>query len=341
MAKIDISLFGLDPASADPKYIQLADAITDQITRGNLSLGDKLPSVNTFSSELEMSRETVFKALNLLSKKGVIKSLNRRGYFIQSTDVDIHLRVFIMLDKLTAFKEDIFQTLYSRISDFGEVDIFFHHHNFNLFQKLITENLQNYTHFVVVTFLKEDPKPVLDQIPAEKGIILDCYEPELKKGLSMIYQDFAQDVFDTLVEAEQLLHKYHKIILVAPNHLHHGDKVKRGFLKFCTEFEKSGTIIEQISDHPFKKGQAYITVQANDVDDVQIIKLARARGYNIGKDIGIVSYNDTPVKEILEGGITVISTDFKKMGMGAAKLILNKEVKTLVNPSKLIVRNSL
>lgn len=44
--------------------------------------------------------------------------------------------------------------------------------------------------------------------------------------------------------------------------------------------------------------------------------------YKIGKDIGVISYNETPIKKILLNGITTISTDFKYMGTVAAGMIL-------------------
>lgn len=74
---------------------------------------------------------------------------------------------------------------------------------------------------------------------------------------------------------------------------------------------------------------------------MDVIKLSRERGYKIGKDIGLISYNDTAVKEILEGGITVISTDFEQMGKTAAELLLKKTQKVIANPTTLILRNSL
>ena len=61
----------------------------------------------------------------------------------------------------------------------------------------------------------------------------------------------------------------------------------------------------------------------------------------MAKDVGLISYNDTILKEILEGGITTISTDFKKMGKALAKIIFEKKKVTIENPNDLIVRNSL
>jgi DNA-binding LacI/PurR family transcriptional regulator len=61
--------------------------------------------------------------------------------------------------------------------------------------------------------------------------------------------------------------------------------------------------------------------------------------YTLGKDIGIISYNDTPLKELL--GITVISTDFNIMGETAASMILNNEKGEIKVPFNFIDRNSI
>lgn len=41
----------------------------------------------------------------------------------------------------------------------------------------------------------------------------------------------------------------------------------------------------------------------------------------VGKQVGVISYNETPLKKIILNGITTISTDFHLMG-GKAQLIL-------------------
>ena len=71
------------------------------------------------------------------------------------------------------------------------------------------------------------------------------------------------------------------------------------------------------------------------------LKQAQLQNFAPGKDFGIISYNDTPLKEILAGGITTLSTDFKQMGQTMASLITQKEIKTIENPWKLDIRNSL
>ena len=61
-----------------------------------------------------------------------------------------------------------------------------------------------------------------------------------------------------------------------------------------------------------------------------------------GEDVGIISYNDTELKDIIEGGITVISADFAKMGQLAADFVLQEgKSKQEIVPTEVILRSSL
>ena len=88
-----------------------------------------------------------------------------------------------------------------------------------------------------------------------------------------------------------------------------------------------------------KKGEIFMTV--NDRDLVDLLKQAQLQQFVPGKDFGIISYNDTPLKEILAGGITTLSTDFLQMGQTMASLLTQKEIKTIENPWELNIRHSL
>jgi DNA-binding LacI/PurR family transcriptional regulator len=78
-----------------------------------------------------------------------------------------------------------------------------------------------------------------------------------------------------------------------------------------------------------------------ETDLVNLIKNCKSKGLVVGKDIGIISYNETPLKEILLDGISVISTDHTMMGETAAKLILENRHEKIKNPFTLILRKSL
>jgi hypothetical protein len=50
----------------------------------------------------------------------------------------------------------------------------------------------------------------------------------------------------------------------------------------------------------------------------------RVKFLELGSQVGIISYNNSPFKEILAGGISVLSTDFNRMGSTLAKMVLTK-----------------
>jgi DNA-binding LacI/PurR family transcriptional regulator len=61
----------------------------------------------------------------------------------------------------------------------------------------------------------------------------------------------------------------------------------------------------------------------------------------LGKDIGLISYNETPIKRLLFEGISTISTDFVKMGQLAAELVKTNARTKIENPFSFILRASL
>ena len=86
-------------------------------------------------------------------------------------------------------------------------------------------------------------------------------------------------------------------------------------------------------------GEAYIIVMEDDL--VNLIETTIQSGLEVGKEVGIISYNETPMKKIILNGITTISTDFQEMGRMTAKLILEGSRKHIEVPFILTLRNSL
>ena len=85
-------------------------------------------------------------------------------------------------------------------------------------------------------------------------------------------------------------------------------------------------------------GQVYFVITESDL--VKVLKGCRQAGLNLGKDLGIVAYNDTPMKEIAGNGITVISVDFSEMGRHAAEFVRTRNKIRKILPTRLILRTS-
>lgn len=80
-------------------------------------------------------------------------------------------------------------------------------------------------------------------------------------------------------------------------------------------------------------GHCYMAVSERDL--AAMIKCITARGLTVGRDIGLLSLDDTPLKEVLIGGITTLTTDFALMGRTAADLIRRGEQRRIANPWRL------
>jgi GntR family transcriptional regulator/MocR family aminotransferase len=69
----------LDPDSAEPVYLQIAQALMREITRGRLNPGDALPGYRTLGEQLGISRNTVMAAYHELQAGGWVVSTPGEG----------------------------------------------------------------------------------------------------------------------------------------------------------------------------------------------------------------------------------------------------------------------
>ena len=179
----------------------------------------------------------------------------------------------------------------------------------------------------------------LRKIPEDKLMILDNYIPELNRDVASVYQDFKMDLYEALQEGNEILKRYDSLILVYPQGTIYPYPVEilNGFKKFCTDFNYNFEVLDEIyPDMELRANDAYIIIKETDL--VSLVKQVRDKNFVLGKDIGIISYNDTPLKELL--GITVISTDFQVMGETASYMILKKKKEVVKNIFRYINRNS-
>jgi DNA-binding LacI/PurR family transcriptional regulator len=112
-----------------------------------------------------------------------------------------------------------------------------------------------------------------------------------------------------------------------------------GFHKFCFENKFNFNVFDSIESSNPGKGDVFLVVSDHDL--VDLLKISLKNNWKLGKDIGILSYDETPLKEILAGGISVISTDFRKMGIMAAEMIKNRIFQKMENPYIFLPRKSL
>lgn len=72
----------IDAKSDEAIYIQIADAIIDAIKTGKLRGGDPLPGSRPLAAKLNLNRNTVIEAIDVLLSEGWVVSRERKGIFV-------------------------------------------------------------------------------------------------------------------------------------------------------------------------------------------------------------------------------------------------------------------
>ncbi len=276
-------------------------------------------------------------AFNELKSKGILVSQPGKGYYIACSEIQHTENIFILFDELNAFKEDLYNALLNALKGKANVDIYFHHYNYRLYKKLILESVGKYTAYIIMPATFENTSHLMMGLPRDRVFILDRMKNELK-NYPVVYQDFGNDFYDALTEGLTLLKKYHKLVFVHPGGKEPVERVN-GFKRFCANNNFEGVVLKSLDGVQPGLFEAFFLISDHDL--VKIIKAAKKFKYKVGKNFGIVSLNDTMLKEVVAGGITTISTDFSQMGRTLGDMVLARKMSQVRNPSKLIVRNSL
>lgn len=320
-----------------PKYKQIILSIEKAIEEEKLVKGDRLPSVNKVCLAFNLSRDTVLQGYDELKKRGIIYAIPGKGYYVKSIETSIKQKIFLLFDELNIFKEDIYNSFLKNIGKNVQVDIFFHHFNVPVFQKLINDSNGNYTKYIIMPTNLIDIAHSIKTLPVGDVIILDQTNSDLKI-YPAIYQNHQKDIFEGLIKGKSRLNKYKKLILIFPG-FREPLGMKIGFENFCNEFNFESEIITEFTNKEITVGDLYII--PNDRDLVRVIENARNQNLKLGNDFGIISYNETPLKKIAANGITTISTHFEAMGKILAEMVLKGSKQQIENKSSLIIRNSL
>ena len=332
-----MKIINIDIQSNSPKYKQIVASVEVAIAENRLKRNDKLPTVNKLSLEYSISRDTVLLAYDALKKRGIIYAILGKGYYVKSVQVTIQQKIFLLFDELNIFKEDIYNSFLENIGKDVQVDIFFHHFNSQVFQKLIKDANGNYTKYIIMPTNLADAASIIKLLPENDVFILDQTNPELMNYPS-VHQNFTKNIYDAMQKGKSRLDKYEKMILIFPG-FREPIGMKIGFEQFCQEFNFEYEILTEFKNREIKLGEVYLI--PNDRDLVRVIEKSEGQALKLGQDFGIISYNETPLKKVVANGITTISTNFEAMGKIVALMILNAKREQVENECSLIMRNSL
>lgn len=330
-------LIQIDVSLTIPVYKQIVQSIHRNIDRGILTKDDMLPSVNQISAEFSLARGSVFTAYNELRSSGIIDSIPGKGYFVTSTETNLSKKIFLLFSTFTPYKETLFNSLINHLPKNISLDIYFHHHSMKMFESLIREQAGYYNTFVIMPEVHPDTASILSRLDVRRTFLLDVGYKEYNKQFPGVYQDFENDIYSILIDSQDLVRKYKRLYLVFPESVRTRDIIA-GFNKFSSRKMIPAFVVPEVPLSTMEKGDAFIVIEDRHL--VDIVKKTREQQWQLGKDIGLISYNETNLKSIIANGITTITTDFNAMGKTMADMIMNGKRDVVENPFILIDRQS-
>ncbi len=327
------------------KYFRLMEDLKEKILTGELKAGDKLPSENQLSSEYQVSRQTVRKALSILENMGYIYAQHGKGTFcselvhrnrnsrniavvitypsdyifprvIQGIDAALTKKGYSIILKNTnnsrsqeaRYLEELLQKdIEGIIIEPSKSQIYCRH--MNLYQKLEEYNIPYV--FIQGCFARMEEKP---------QVLMDDY-----KGSHMItkyligngHREIA-GVFKSDDMQGQNRHKGYVAALQEAGILYDPEKV----VWFYTEDRRV---------HPYEGIRNLISkgilmdgiVCYNDQIAVKVIQALEDEGLNVPNDVSVTGYDNSYIAS--NGGIslTTIVHPQEKLGEIAAQLLLD------------------
>ncbi|WP_121356621.1 GntR family transcriptional regulator [Flavisolibacter nicotianae] len=335
-------LIDFDEHAATPKYLQLTNCIIKAVQEGKLQKDYVLPSINDLSYELDMGRNTVEKAYRHLKELGIVNSFPGKGYFISKSTVQPIIKVFLLFNKLSAHKKIIYDAFVSTLCDAAAIDFYIYNNDFSLFKKLLQQRKDDYHYYVIIPhFLEggEHAADIINELSKGQLILLDKLIAGVTLAHGAVYENFEKDIYTALKEALPSLLKYQTLKIVFPSYTYFPEEIVKGFRSFCQEFAFDYKVVHKLQQEEIRTGEAYINLMEDDL--VVLLEKIQSTELVVGKDVGIISYNETPWKKFILDGITTMSTDFKKMGEMAARMILQKERVQVEVPFTLTIRSSI
>lgn len=328
----------LDGMPSLSKHEQLVQGIINAIDEKIIAQGDPLPSINTLIHEIGFARETVMKAYRELISRGIVEAKNRMGYFVANINTNQQLKVALLMYAIDTFQDQFYQSFRNELGPDIHLDVFFHHGNIEVFETMISLIKGKYGMYAIAPIPHPKTSQLLAAIPKNKFVMFDRLE-KLDGEFNYVVQEFEKSSYAVFVQLLDAIKQFDEMIFFhMPGSLVPIEIVK-SYLRFIKDYKINGKVLAAFMPGSVEKGKVYYTNDSSDL--YRIIKDCRMKNLVPGKDVGILSHNDEPVKEIIFDGITTYSTDFTLMGKRAARFIIDRKPIQEIIPTALIRRKSL
>jgi len=336
--KEESTIIKIDTDKSTPIYRQIIESVQQGIESGKLKLGDLIPSVNATASRFSIARGSIFKAYDELRTAGVIDSIPGKGYFVINTSKSKKKNIFLLLSTYNPYREVFYNAFIDKLKNQASVEIYFHHHNIGVFETLVLNHASHYNTFVIMPEIHKRTAKILSKLNQQQLFVLETGLSEFGTRYAGVYQDYRKDIYSFLASITKRLADYQRVLLLFSSNMRNYQTIK-GFEDFFEDHPQfEAKVIQETQNFEPSRGDLCLVLDDNDL--VQLVLYSKEHNWKLGDDLGVISYNETPLKRVIADGISTISPDFEQMGKNMADLVLQKQHDHIVNSFLFIDRGS-
>lgn len=264
------------------------------------------------------------------------------GYSFTGTENEPKINVLLLFNMLSAHKQVLFEAFKKTLGNRAAIDLYIYNNELPAFRRLLLEKHHAYDKIVIIPHFNIDrpcPPKLIQHVAADKLVFIQNQIKGMSEGVSAVYADFRNDIFEALQKLHGRLANYGLLVLIYPRMNHFSREIVEGFKIFC----HMNSFAYKVVDHPGQCdigfGQVYVFLQEEDM--VSIIERVLTVGLTVGKDVGMISYYESALKRVILDGITTVTSDYQLMGELAAACVLDDKVRQIAVPFEVNIRNSL
>jgi DNA-binding LacI/PurR family transcriptional regulator len=353
-----------------PVYMQIANAVCDELSSGQIVPGDKLPTESALAAGLKINRVTASRAYEYLQSRGIIIQKRGSGTFAAPGALNrlqhamgrrvANLAIILGEDSLGKCQRETQFILTDLLEGLGQI-LGEREHHWTIHDAITHEALDGLTKDDAVIYHshKEIDMSTVRTL-LQRGVrIVSIWRLPILSGIPHIRYDSHQSAMLAcrhLVECgyKQIGFLGRKSDVYAPT--------SRKFTAFNSALQDFGLELDAryIRDvHRVPPGKAYAAtcdmIKNGDLPEalfvdtdykaMEAICALNEAGLQVPQDIGIVSYDDIPEAATFKPALTTVRTPRREVGQRAAEMLLEwpddgSIPDNVVLKSELIVRNS-
>ena len=331
----------MNKRSPIPLYYQLKELLKEQIEKGEIKSGDKLPSEAEMIRKYKIGRLTIREALAQLVNEGYLEKQQGKGTFCRGIPQQEGRSIHVLLNTSDTYFIPYYIRGINEVLSANHANFIFYdtRDNADEIAQILETLLQKETAGIIIQASEDTGR-----VPLRMGEALGEFKA---RGIPYIFLDHRYDALDAshvsvdyvkggFIGAEHLIRLGHKKIcgIFIRGNKESRDR-KKGFLQACLQYglnpadvrmlymqrDESRFESELLSALGGRDG-ATALVCFNDSVAIKCMGIARRNGFRIPEDISITGFDDTFLAETAEIPLTSISHPKDALaGMAAEKLL--------------------